>query len=340
MFDCSECGILFETEEDMKNHHETNHRIKTEDDAINKFTLKNKEEETKKNLDDNNDETDEESDADEGEVKDKLFNDRYYGGESNDEPGGSSVKFLKGKKGDFLNAFNSLKEIMVPGTKHSIGNKTIIIKNEVISNGKSIFRAEVKVKNKVGEANVTFHGPNKNSECTIQVTKAKKVEGFFVKVVTETFIKNLLTDSMNGKGWSDLKSEKNWFSCKDCTKKYISEKNLLTHITKTHNVDTELMCAICNTVYKTKGNLSRHMDKYHTKKEVQTSIKEKIQTRLYPQTKKSCSSENGTNVRGSKNSKVIGPETSNEKDLNIIQKQTINYGEVSKKFRRNIIFKN
>ena len=37
---------------------------------------------------------------------------------------------------------------------------------------------------------------NKNSECTIQVTKAKKVEGFYVKMITEGLRKKLLTNSM------------------------------------------------------------------------------------------------------------------------------------------------
>ena len=67
---------------------------------------------------------------------------------------------MKGKKGDFLNAFNTLKDIMVPGTKNTIDNKTLTIKTETKLQGKSTFGVEMKLKNKVGEENIIFHGPN------------------------------------------------------------------------------------------------------------------------------------------------------------------------------------
>ena len=116
-----------------------------------------------------NEDTDEEIDEDDGEIKEKLFDDRYYGGEHKDIPSGASLKYLKGKKGDFLNAFNKLKDIMVPGTKHTIDGKTFTVKSEHIDRGKSTFGVEIKVKNKVGETNIVFHGPNKGNECSIQV---------------------------------------------------------------------------------------------------------------------------------------------------------------------------
>ena len=65
----------------------------------------------------------------EGEVVEKLIQDSYYGDDGNQEPTGSTVKFIKGKKGDFMKAFEMLKNVMVQGTKHTIKDKTLTIKN-------------------------------------------------------------------------------------------------------------------------------------------------------------------------------------------------------------------
>ena len=193
------------------------------------------------------------------------------------------MKYMPGKKGDFLNAYNSLKEIMVPGMKHTIDNKTFTVKNESILNGKSTYGVEIKAKNSVREANIIFHGPNTTNECTIQVTKAKKMEGKFVKIVTEAFLKRLITDFITGKGWADLKSDKCSFPCKECSKTYSSEKSLNVHMTKLHNNDKELMCSLCKTVYKTKVTSSRHLEKYHAKSNPQ--IKTGGKTRIITATK-------------------------------------------------------
>ena len=96
-------------------------------------------------------------------------------------------------------------------------------------------------------------------------SKTKKVEGIYVKAVTETFIKRLLTDCTTGRGWADIKSEKTLFSCQECIKAYCSEKSLQAHIEKIHKNNKDLICSLCKTVYKTKVNLSRHIEKYHDK---------------------------------------------------------------------------
>ena len=66
---------------------------------------------------------------------------------------------------------------------------------------------------------------------------------------------------MNGKGWEDLQTDKSSYPCKECNKRYFSERSLNSHMTKAHNAETELMCSMCKTVYKTKVTLSRHMEK-------------------------------------------------------------------------------
>ena len=96
-------------------------------------------------------EIDPNTEDEEGEVVEKLIQDSYYGDDGNQEPTGSTVKFIKGKKVDLMKAFNMLKNVMVQGTKHTIKDKTLTIKNQIPRVRQTAFEVELKVKDKKGQ---------------------------------------------------------------------------------------------------------------------------------------------------------------------------------------------
>ena len=81
IFDCSECGILFTNKEDMKTHITTVHKVEKEEGKqediklVKVCTIDDDDKVSKKYCQDIND-TDEEIEEDDGEIKEKIFNDR------------------------------------------------------------------------------------------------------------------------------------------------------------------------------------------------------------------------------------------------------------------------
>ena len=91
-FECDECSIEFDSGENLRKHMENVH-----DPMMNVIKIEEIETQDEK--------------EEQGEVVEKLFLDRYYGNDGNNEPTGSSIRCLKAKKGDFTKAFNELKLI-------------------------------------------------------------------------------------------------------------------------------------------------------------------------------------------------------------------------------------
>ena len=207
-------------------------------------------------------------------VVEKVFLYRYYGDDGNNEPTGTTIKPLQGKKADFTKAFKDLKQIMIPGTSHSIKDTTLTIKNQIIHPMQTSYEVKLKVDNEIEAATAIFHGPSKTNECSIQVTKASKVEGKYVRIITETFIKRLLNDSMTGKDWKYLLSNKVNFDCQCCSKIFSSKSNLSSHMRNVHKdqeSENNFKCEKCRKVFKNDVNLKRHIKIYHPESQTKTA---------------------------------------------------------------------
>ena len=138
----------------------------------------------------------------------KLYETKHWNGEHGDDPIGYSITNTRGKKGDFNKAMTDIQKLLVPGTNHTLENKTLIIKSEEKKPYKKLYEVEIMNGNEVGAVTLQIHGPNSKQVCSIGVDKAKKCDKKIVKIVTETFIKPLQNDAMSGKGWNDLTNAK------------------------------------------------------------------------------------------------------------------------------------
>ena len=98
IFDCSECGIIFENSQEQISHNEKHHKIEMN---LNVAIKSEPIEEVNSFIDDKDDENCESDTEEEGEVKGQLFKDNYYGGDNEDEILGSTIKYTKGKKRGF-----------------------------------------------------------------------------------------------------------------------------------------------------------------------------------------------------------------------------------------------
>ena len=89
-----------------------------------------------------------------------------------------------------------------------------------------------------GIATLKVYGPNPKKGCTLMVTKSKKNDIKFVKILATEVIKPLIDAFISGKGWNKLlenletKKKDNKLSCKLCEKKFLTEATLSTNISK------------------------------------------------------------------------------------------------------------
>ena len=307
---CDEFNIKFNNGSNLKKHMEQTHN------PINDMILKHKNETNIKREEiETQDETEEE-----GEVTEKMFQDRYYGDDGNNEPTGSSIKFIKGKKGDFMNGFTELKQVMDPGSKLMIKDKTLTIKSQTVNTGRTSYEVELEFNGKTGAATLLFCGPNKTNECSIQVTKISKVESKYVKMITETFIKRLLTDAMTGKDWNYLQRQQNNFKCQNCNKVFSSQSNLSCHMKKSHiekDALKENMCHFCKKLFKNDTNLGRHIKIYHPNSETKPT---KTDERPSPKTEtRQLEKQSDAKSNNDQSSTIVEPEQGESKeDIEII----------------------
>ena len=132
IFDCSECGIIFGTSQEQQSHTKQQQTNKVNPNIVIKSEPIDlvEDERSYPNTKNKPNEYSESETDEEGEVKNELFKYSYYGGDTEDEIQGSTIKYIKGKKGDFEKAYEEIKCILKPGTQHTIKDRTLDIKSE------------------------------------------------------------------------------------------------------------------------------------------------------------------------------------------------------------------
>ena len=75
-----------------------------------------------------------------------------------------------------------------------------------------------------------------------------------------------MNDSLSGKDWTYIKSQKSLFNCHYCTKIFSSQSNHSTHTNKGHidkDVSSQHSCEYCKKMFKNDSNLKIHIKIYH-----------------------------------------------------------------------------
>ena len=262
VFDCSECGILMGTSEEMKEHIKKKHTIKSDSHVSSVI----------ENIIDNvidlseteNDSSEEDGGSDEEDEEINIEYDYSYEEES-------SAEAYKGKKPLFVQAVKALKDVIKEkGDSHGkrINKYRMVIKD--VRNISYGIEADVEIqteKNK-GLAKVKIWGPSKSAKqkhkCSINITKYPHYDGKWVKILSRKIIKPLLDSFLRGEGWKAvMKKEKisnERVPCNECDKSF-GKRYIDTHREKMHN----LRCNICDIKFVGGIKLKSHMTEAHSK---------------------------------------------------------------------------
>ena len=185
---------------------------------------------------------------------------------------------FKSKKQDFVKACESIKtnfQKIQKGSLKQIDDIAFrILDSRSKENGPEMDIEIVKGKDR-GNAVLKFYGPNtKSGECTIMITKSKRHDVKFVKLLATDIIKIMIDTFISGEGWSLIfkKNANQQFVCVACSKGFISEKNMNTHIGKFH-AKKEFLCEKCTYVAKDEKQLKEHI-RNHTSGKSNCSIGE------------------------------------------------------------------
>ena len=95
---------------------------------------------------------------------------------------GYSISHTKGQKNDFVKAVKNIQNLLVPGTNHTLDNKTMVIRSEDIQPYKKVYEVEVRADNEIGSVTFQIHGPNSKQNWSIGINKpnfdkSKKSQG-------------------------------------------------------------------------------------------------------------------------------------------------------------------
>ena len=136
---------------------------------------------------------------------------------------------------------------------------------------------DVDVSKKIKERGVAVlkcYGPNsKTGEYTLMVTKSKRHNAKFVKILALDIIKKMIDMFITGEGWGSIfkKERKQMFLCSICEKSFVSENNLNVHTRKFH-VNKENNCDINKTMKKDNGNSKLHKSHTHEKEKYNCNV--------------------------------------------------------------------
>ena len=170
---------------------------------------------------------------------------------------------FKGKKRQFGQAsleiqrlFFTNKEYNLEGVKFSLEKKTKEEKGSGLS-----YLIDIEKNGSKGSAVLKTWNKNSKNEYKIVVTKSKKSDLVFVKILSEV-VNVLLEKNISGEGWSKM-TTRNIIECKTCGKFYSSDRYLKAHPTKVHGIVKEgahapKPCTICNKTFKTEMILKGH----------------------------------------------------------------------------------
>ena len=132
-----------------------------------------------------------------------------------------------------------------------------------------------------GIAVLKIFGPNSKKECTLMITKSKKYEAMYVRLLAVEIIKPLIDLFISGEGWNNLFSKSSIrankpFVCSVCNKGFATEKNLNTHIEKFHSGKNK-SCDECDFHSDNEMNFKKHMaDHNDSLKNQDTPVKREV----------------------------------------------------------------
>ena len=176
-----------------------------------------------------------------------------------DEPSGFTYK---GKKKVFVKAVENVKLTMKKGIQKQISKINFkILDCRTVKNGSEIDIELIKNKER-GIAILKIFGPNKQKECTLMISKSKKHDIMYVKILALDVIKPLIDAFISGEGWSNLlskslpKNSQKPHHCQVCAKGFVSQKNLNNHIEKFHK-EKVIDCSSDNSPTE---NVAEHVD--------------------------------------------------------------------------------
>ena len=262
LFDCSECGIIMGTSEEMNMHIKNKHSIKLDiqvssviENLIDNVIDLSESEQSLSEEDGGSDEEEEEINIDYD----------YYVEEE------SSAETYKGKRPLFVQAVKALKEVIKE--KGDVNGKRINSHRMVIKDVRNIsygIEADVEIltdKNK-GLAKIKIWGPSKSAKqkqkCSINITKYPHYDGKWATILSRKIIKPLLDSFLKGEGWKTvMKKEKvsnEKVTCNECDKSF-GKRYIETHREKMHN----LSCNICDIKFVGGSKLKSHMTEVHSK---------------------------------------------------------------------------
>ena len=184
-------------------------------------------------------------DSDVDAEQEKQYDQHFW--PNNDMPQGYS---FKSKKQPFRKSLDNIKISFKRGSRKKINEIEVTVKSVKTNNGTNpeidveIFKEK---ENERGNAILRFYGPNNKKEQTLLVSKSKKHDFKFVKIIAEEVMKPLIDTFISGEGWTtlmiELPKEKRTeqFECTRCAKTFVTDTNLGSHMKKFHeNVDKKL----------------------------------------------------------------------------------------------------
>ena len=187
----------------------------------------------------------------------------------------------KSKKQDFIRASEDIKsnfQILAKGGPKQMENLEFRVLDDRKKDNGSEMDIEITKNKERGVAVLKFYGPNsKTGECTLMISKSKRYNVKFVRILAVEVIKKMVDTFISGEGWNSIfkkttQNDRKQFNCNTCKKTFINEKNVSDHKEKYHT-KAKILCENCGYEATDQKTLNEHM-KDHTVKEQCDEIKE------------------------------------------------------------------
>ena len=211
---------------------------------------------------------------DESDIKDEnddpsLHYEENFWPKEDEDPSGYT---FKSKRKVFSKAVENLKIAFKKGAQKQIKNIGVKTLDFRTIKNMSEIDIELTKSDERGIACVKIYGPSKKG-CTIMVTKSKKHDAKFVRILAAEVFKPLVNSFISGEGWNDIlvngasKTKHKQFVCKSCMSSFVTEKNLKVHEERYHEKDAskdqKIECKICEISFTTETLMKNHEEKVH-----------------------------------------------------------------------------
>ena len=258
VYDCSECGLIFNTSDEQNNHNQKDHAS----GLIPEIIRDTKSEEKVIDLTDSEYSSSDNYSDDEEEIN---IDYEYF----------EDSETFKGHKPLFKQSVIALKKLISDKGEHKIINKHKMVVRDVRGGKYDGIEAEIEVSKgeEKGVATIKIWGPSKaakaKKKCTVMIVKFSSCEEKFAKMLSRKIIKPLLDSYLKGKGWKSLiksdiikkerPSRPERTACPDCEKPF-TKGYIKTHMERMHIVK----CDICEKSFKTQSDMKNHRKLTHS----------------------------------------------------------------------------